>query len=93
MARVLIAFAIINIAFQIQARHTYSYYYPYNADPNAIVFEGPTNYKPSHPVYESRNDIDDEDFDIDVRFNRPDEKQDDCPSGYEKQGDTCFPSD
>ncbi|CAF4850824.1 unnamed protein product [Pieris macdunnoughi] len=65
-------------------------YYPFYHDPEAIVFEGPTNYNETH----ERNYQEDSDnvstiYDIDVRFGQPD----DCPAGYEKVGDLCFPND
>ncbi|CAH4033975.1 unnamed protein product [Pieris brassicae] len=65
-------------------------YYPYFHIPDAIVFEGPTNYNETH----ERNNQEDSDnvnniYDIDVRFGQPEV----CPAGYEKVGDLCFPND
>lgn len=65
--------------------YTKQVYYPKYPLPHAIVFEGPTNYDSDN---QSTNEVDGE-FDLDVRFGR----EDNCPPGFYKQGDVCFPND
>ncbi|VVD00100.1 unnamed protein product [Leptidea sinapis] len=63
-------------------------YYPFIHSPDAIVFEGPTNYNQSDIEIDSSNLISPV-YDIDVRINLPE----DCPAGFQKVGDLCFPND
>lgn len=88
MYRATLAILLISL---IQFGELRKYYYPDTKDPNAIVFDGPTNAetrdapekKPEPPA---DNDID-EDYDLDVRFG------DGCPAGYYSQGTLCFPEE
>ena len=45
------------------------------------------NYNENKHRSEEANEIDD--FELDVRFGR----EDNCPQGYHKEGDVCFPND
>lgn len=65
---------------------TRNVYYPRFNGPEAIVFEGPTNFYDTHDV-EDLEGFDDDFYDLlDVR------SAGECPNGYEKTGGLCFPS-
>lgn len=60
-------------------------YYPRFNGPDAIVFDGPTNFYDTHDLEDAE---DDDYYDLlDIRSVR------NCPIGFKKIGDLCFPSD
>ncbi|CAH2084540.1 unnamed protein product [Euphydryas editha] len=85
MAYIFMSIAILYLLTPISTKQVY---YPEFAWPNAIVFDGPTNYE------DRGSDQFIEDFDLDIRFNRPmKSNENNCPNGYHLQGDVCFPDD
>lgn len=80
----LLVIVVVNLFVQ---GYTKQVYYPDYPLPHAIVFDGPTNYNENKHRSEEANEIDD--FELDVRFGR----EDNCPQGYHKEGDVCFPND
>lgn len=64
------------------------YFYPDTKDPNALVFDGPTNADtkkaPEKPKVPADNDIDEE-YDLNVRFG------DGCPDGFYRFNNRCYP--
>lgn len=102
MTKFLIASVFLLLVTLTQGRR---YYYPDTNDPNAIVFEGPTNYKPDTADIKDNEviePVDDPDYSklIDIRAKTekppvevPDAPAQECPTGFVMYGGVCFPND